>query len=347
MGGDSYYEILGVRPDASFEEIRTKYRNLIRRIHPDLDGPVALFRQVQEAYEVLSDPVRRADYDRVLAARRRPAGVGATRRPPSATEGARRSSATNGSGTRTSPGGDRSCSHTRGPVFRSFPSQNPAGAVALAGTILVVLGAAFGHARWILFGFGCLGLLLGILAGLGRFGTRKLGAYQRSGMAAIDAMSGREFEDFLGELFLRKGYRVARLGGRGDGSASLLLDHAGGPTIVQVKRWAATVDHETVQKAAAAMGRFRATRALVVTSSTYSPRAITYANSCGVTLWNRAALAAELAAIQGEQSSTGTRRLVSDVRAGGRVCLGVWVTALVALAVASRRVHRTRPTTRN
>ena len=61
----------------------------------------------------------------------------------------------------------------------------------------------------------------------------------------------------------------------------------------------------------------------------------------------KVSLAAELAAIQGEQSSTGTRRLVSDVRAGGRVCLGVWVTALVALAVASRRVHRTRPTTRN
>jgi HJR/Mrr/RecB family endonuclease len=166
-------------------------------------------------------------------------------------------------------------------------------------------------------------------------------------MAAIDTMSGREFEDFLGELFVRKGYRVARLGGRGEGTASLLLDHQGGPTIVQVKRWAATVDHEAVQQAAAAMGRFRATRALVVTSSTYSPRAVTYANSCGVTLWNRANLAAELAAIQREHSLTGTRRLISDVRAGGRVCLGVWVTALVAFAMAWRRVRRTRSTTRN
>ena len=116
---------------------------------------------------------------------------------------------------------------------------------------------------------------------------------------------------------------------------------------MQVKRWAATVDHETVQKAAAAMGRFRATRALVVTSSTYSPGAVTYANSCGVTLWNRTTLAAELAAIQREQSLTGTRRLISDVRAGGRVCLGVWVSALVVLAVASRRVRRRRSTTRN
>jgi hypothetical protein len=211
---------------------------------------------------------------------------------------------------------------------------------------LVVLGAAFSAAGWIFFGFGCLGLALGILAGFGRYGTRKLGVYQRSGMAAIDMMSGPEFEDFLGELFVRKGYRVARLGGRGEGSASLLLDHQGGPTIVQVKRWAAPVDHGAVQQAAAAMGLFRATQALVVTSSTYSPRAVTYANSCGVTLWNRATLAAELAAIQREQLSTGTRRLVSDVRAGCRVLLGVWVTALVAFAMASRRVRR-RTTTRN
>ena len=348
MGGDSYYDILGVRSDASFEDIRTKYRGLIRRIHPDLDGPVALFRQVQEAYEVLSDPVRRAEYDRGLAARRRAGEAGAATRPPGAAERARHSSATNGGRTRTSPGGDRRSSpHTRRPVFGSFPSENPAGAVALAGAILVVLAALLGNAKWILFGFGCLGLALGVLAGLGRYGTRKLGAYGRAGMAAIDTMSGREFEEFLGELFVRKGYRVARLSGRGEGSASLLLDHAGGPTIVQVKRWVATVDHEAVQQAAAAMGRFRATRALVVTSSTYSPSAVTYADSCGVTLWNRATLAAELAAVQREQLSTGTRRLVSDVRAGSRMCLGVWVTALVVFAMTSRRVRQARSTTRN
>jgi Restriction endonuclease len=212
---------------------------------------------------------------------------------------------------------------------------------------LVVLGAAVGDAGWIVFGFGCFCLALGLLAGLGRYGTRKLGTYQRSGMAAIDTMSGPEFEDFLGELFVRKGYRVARLGRRGEGSVSLLLDHSGGPTIVQVKRWAATVDHAAVQQAAAAMGRYRATRALVVTSSTYSPSDVTYANSCGVTLWNRATLAAELAAIHSEQSSTGTRRLVSDVRAGGRVCLGLWVSALVALAMTSRKIRRKRATRKN
>ena len=66
VGSDTYYEILGVSPTATPDEIRARYRSLIHRIHPDLDGPAALFRQVQEAYEVLSDPDRRASYDRFL-----------------------------------------------------------------------------------------------------------------------------------------------------------------------------------------------------------------------------------------------------------------------------------------
>ena len=66
VGNDSYYEILGLSRSATTGDIRARYRQLILRIHPDLDGPPALFRQVQEAYEVLSDPVRRANYDRLL-----------------------------------------------------------------------------------------------------------------------------------------------------------------------------------------------------------------------------------------------------------------------------------------
>ena len=66
MGSDTYYDILGVSSAAPPDELKAKYRKLIQRIHPDLDGPAALFRQVQEAYEVLSDPVRRAAYDQAL-----------------------------------------------------------------------------------------------------------------------------------------------------------------------------------------------------------------------------------------------------------------------------------------
>jgi len=62
-----YYEILGVRRDASPEEIRKAYRRLARKYHPDLNpGDKAAeerFKQVQEAYDVLSDAKKRKMYD--------------------------------------------------------------------------------------------------------------------------------------------------------------------------------------------------------------------------------------------------------------------------------------------
>ncbi len=115
---------------------------------------------------------------------------------------------------------------------------------------------------------------------------------------------------------------------------------------MQVQRRFATVTHEAVQQAVAAMDRFRATRALVVASSSYSQRAITLADSSGVTLWNRSTLASELTAIQREDRATGVRRLIADLRAGGRVCLGMWVAALAVLSALSWRLYRRRPTTR-
>ena len=63
-----YYSILDVERDASRDEIKRAFRRLARESHPDAnpDDPTAeaRFRQVAEAYEVLSDPERRARYDR-------------------------------------------------------------------------------------------------------------------------------------------------------------------------------------------------------------------------------------------------------------------------------------------
>jgi curved DNA-binding protein len=65
-----YYAILGVARDADQDEIRRAYRKLAREYHPDLNQESDAedrFKELGEAYEVLSDPDRRARYDRLGA----------------------------------------------------------------------------------------------------------------------------------------------------------------------------------------------------------------------------------------------------------------------------------------
>ncbi len=64
----SHYMILGLVSQASAQEIKTAYRNKARITHPDKGGSDALFHAVQTAYEVLSDPEKRREYDREISA---------------------------------------------------------------------------------------------------------------------------------------------------------------------------------------------------------------------------------------------------------------------------------------
>ncbi len=69
MDNFDFYELLRLPRDATQEEIRRAYRQLVLRLHPDTNvhiGDTALFIDVQQAYEQLSDPQKRADYDRRL-----------------------------------------------------------------------------------------------------------------------------------------------------------------------------------------------------------------------------------------------------------------------------------------
>lgn len=62
-----YYEVLGVGRDSTPEEIKRSFRRLARQYHPDVNkdpGAEARFKEINEAYEVLSDTDKRAAYDR-------------------------------------------------------------------------------------------------------------------------------------------------------------------------------------------------------------------------------------------------------------------------------------------
>lgn len=58
------YAVLGVGPDATQDEIKRAYRRKARELHPDTGGDEEAFKQVTRAYQILSDPERRARYDR-------------------------------------------------------------------------------------------------------------------------------------------------------------------------------------------------------------------------------------------------------------------------------------------
>src|SRR5438128_113323 len=105
----THYETLGVARDATAEQIKRRFRQLAREHHPDVarerdkDASHHAFVQISEAYRVLIDPLRRADYDLMLRDRERRQTPPPGPRPQAA------------SGPRPSPGGSPPGGYRRPP----------------------------------------------------------------------------------------------------------------------------------------------------------------------------------------------------------------------------------------
>ena len=68
-GERSYYDVLGVVPNASQDDIKSAYRRLAKAYHPDVNRDSdadARFKEINEANQILSVPDRRAQYDRLV-----------------------------------------------------------------------------------------------------------------------------------------------------------------------------------------------------------------------------------------------------------------------------------------
>jgi curved DNA-binding protein len=69
MSSNTFYDVLGVSRGATAEQIRRAYRSRAQKLHPDVNAAAdaqSRFAELQNAYEVLSNPNRRREYDRSL-----------------------------------------------------------------------------------------------------------------------------------------------------------------------------------------------------------------------------------------------------------------------------------------
>jgi restriction system protein len=142
-------------------------------------------------------------------------------------------------------------------------------------------------------------VVLGIVGAIS-IAFKLVGAYRlsKAGMADIDKMNGKEFEQYLAVLFDKLGYQVKRTSYRGDYGADLVIQKLDEKIVVQAKRYNKKVGIKAVQEAVASKDYYRCRKAMVVTNSQYTQQAINLAQANNVELWDRKKLVKMMLAVK-------------------------------------------------
>ncbi len=117
--------------------------------------------------------------------------------------------------------------------------------------------------------------------------TRHSAKLRKAGMKEIDQMTGEEFEQFLGELFKRRGFKITYTSTSGDYGADLILGDGDEKIAVQAKRYSGNVGVKAVQEIIGAVKMYEANEAWVVTNSYFTKQAIKLAEINEVYLIDR------------------------------------------------------------
>lgn len=110
---------------------------------------------------------------------------------------------------------------------------------------------------------------------------------KKSGIADIDTMDGKQFEHYLKELFISKGYKAEVTSAAGDFGADLILHKEDRKIVVQAKRYSNNVGIKAIQEVVGSKAHYLADEAWAITNRDFTPAAYKLAESNQVKLINR------------------------------------------------------------
>jgi len=117
--------------------------------------------------------------------------------------------------------------------------------------------------------------------------SRSTAKFRKAGIYDIDDMTGEEFEQYLGKLFEKRGFKVSYTKASSDYGADLILKDPEDTIVVQAKRYSGSVGVKAVQEVIGALKMYEGTQAWVVTNSFFTKQAEKLAESNEVYLINR------------------------------------------------------------